>query len=173
MKKSDLENGMIVECRNGKKFMVIKDFTLKTERWGGIDIMLGNNGFINFNSYNNDLSVKSGNIDWNIDKVYCRKYLLDMELKLLWERKEKPKIKLTDDERKLLEVAYNQGYRWIARDRGLDGVVAYKYKPEKSPNDYWDDSRDDCKGLFKDMFEFIKWKDEEPYSIEELLKGGK
>lgn len=168
MKKSDLENGMIVECRNGKKFMVIKDFTLKTERWGDIDIMLGNNSFINFNNYNDDLSFKGGDIDWNIVKVYCRKYLADMELKLLWECKEKPKIKITDDEIKLLEVLYNQGLRWMCRDYNTS-ILFFKEEPTEEDG-YWD-TQFEYFGTVSNMFAFMTEEDDVIYSIEELLKG--
>lgn len=168
MKKSDLENGMIVECRNGKRYIVIKDFTLKTERWGGIDIMLGNNGFMSFDNYNNDLSVKSGDIDWNIDKVYCRKYLGDMELKLLWERKEKPKIKLTYDEIKLLEVLYNQGLRWMCRGYNTS-ILFFKEEPTNEEG-HWD-TQFEYFGTVSNMLAFMTEEDDELYSIEGLLKG--
>lgn len=176
MKKSDLENGMIVELRNGGKYIVIKDFTSKTERFGGKDIMVGYPnmiGFMDFKNYNDDLYATSGDSEWDIVRVYYRKSIGSSDLVLLWERKG---IELTDDERKLLEVVYNQGYKWIARDKHGDTYV-YNIKPKKERN-YWNNygkyiryNRFQDFIIFKDLFTFIKWEDEEPYSIEELLKG--
>lgn len=166
MKKNDLENGYIVECKNGQRYIVIKDFTLKTKRFcGSKDIMLSNSGFMDFNNYNDDLTDKNENTEWNIDKVYYRKYLADTELKLLWERKI---IRLTDDERKLLEVAYNQGYNYIARD-GNNTLFIFKEKPTKEDR-IWILNKGYWLETFEDMFDFIKWEDEKPYAIEELLK---
>ena len=59
-------------------------------------------------------------------------------------------------------------YEWIARD--IDGhLYIYASKPKKGLT-IWVDT-----GLpmvsFDHLFRFIKWEDEEPYSIKELLKG--
>lgn len=165
MKKSDLENGYIVECKNGQRYIVIKDFTLKSKRFGSKNIMFSNSGFMDLDNYNDDLTHKTENIEWNIDKVYCRKYLADAELNPLWERKV---IILTDDERKLLEVAYNQGYKHIARD-GNNTLFIFEEKPTKE-DQIWIVNKNYWLETFEDMFDFIRWEDEEPYSIEKLLK---
>ena len=81
----------------------------------------------------------------------------------MWERKEKPQ--LTEDEKVILRnVPYD--YKWIARD--IDGCLyVYESKPKKGIT-MWESD-----GLpmipFVHLFQFIKWEDVEPYSIEELL----
>ena len=172
MKKSDLENGMIVECRNGNRYIVIKDF--KSIIYHNVSIFLRYptlGAYNTFKQYNDDLFARYK--EYDIMKVYCRKSPCSNDLVLLWERKEKPKIKLTDDERKLLEVAYNQGYRWIIRNRGYNHCTFHMNKPVRKENYFVDNSRTQlfCEYTFCGMFQFIKWEDEEPYSIEELLKG--
>ena len=84
---------------------------------------------------------------------------------LLWERKEKPQ--LTEDEKVILRNLPKH-YEWIARD--IDGCLyVYASKPKKGIT-MWESD-----GLpmitFDHLFEFIKWEDDEPYSIEELLGG--
>lgn len=79
-------------------------------------------------------------------------------------------IKLTEDEKVILKNI-NKDYKWIARD--VDGVLyVYTDKPIKG---------DTCWGLYlyayasplhvyKHLFTCIKWEDEEPYLIKDLLK---
>lgn len=78
---------------------------------------------------------------------------------------------LTRKERQLCELV-EKGY--IARD--VEGwLYVYKQKPHKEGS-YWNTDSEDYFDLFemKDVvqldFSFIKWEDEEPWSIEELLK---
>ena len=101
---------------------------------------------------------------------------------LLWERKVKPSLNI--DEINLLRFIQRYhdrkyDYEWLARDE--DGeLYAYTNKPEKS-DDHWRNRHHigdlDPIGAanalrpFNDMFKFIQWEDEEPYSISELLKG--
>ena len=82
---------------------------------------------------------------------------------LIWERKEKPKP--TEDEKVILRNV-PQYYKWIARD-GNGVVCLYPDKPHKSKN-IWE-SYYSALFPFHHLFQFIKWEDEEPYSIEELL----
>ena len=83
----------------------------------------------------------------------------------------KPSL-LTEDERVILR---NLDKRWKYLARDLDGeLYAFGQKPKKI-EDYWGESQDIhtrinillCDSLFK----FIKFEDNEPYNIEELLKG--
>lgn len=94
MKKSDLENGMIVEYRNGDKYIVIKDYTDKspiTQR--KCDILLGINidGYDLLDYYNEDLEMekyKSLRNERDIVRVWALKSFrqIDDNLMLLWER---------------------------------------------------------------------------------------
>lgn len=100
MKKSDLENGMIVEARDGCKYIVIKDFTEKTcDDYGYNDILLeiNGNGFMPLDTYKDDLlrpDRDSIAINYDIMKVYYIERLGNpkLGLVLLWERKNDLKI---------------------------------------------------------------------------------
>lgn len=178
MKKSDLENGMIVEYENGERAIVIKYFCDNTPKFNyGRDFLIGLHldGFMPLSEYNENLLLKGyDEFGYSIKKVGYPKSLGcdckdEKNIKWLWERKEKPKIKLTDDERKLLEIAYNQSFKWIARNE-TGSLDFFKDKPIKEYH-VWADQDGYWLETFDDMFEFIKWEDKEPYSIEELLKG--
>ena len=81
----------------------------------------------------------------------------------------KEPIKLSDAERVILENI-SKKYEWILRDE--DGELkVYADKPCKTAHSWFDDG---CKveylDIFNHLFQFIKWEDENPYNIEELLK---
>ena len=159
MKKSDLKYGNVVETRNGARYLyhcAISDKLLHLESLG----------YVNLDNYNENLKFNNGNLnEFDIMKVYkdytCKE--------LLWERKEKPQ--LNEDEKAILRNI-DKEYKWIARDD--DGLLCvYKEKPSKDDYDGWNDSAFSFASLwaFDNLFQFIKWEDDEPYSIEELLKG--
>ena len=91
------------------------------------------------------------------------------------EEEYKEPIKLTDDEKAILRNI-NKEYKWICRESDGDLSVC-KRKPFKDNTFLFWDSDDveldfeDFK-MFNHLFQFIKWSDNEPYSIEELLKNG-
>lgn len=92
---------------------------------------------------------------------------------LYMEHVEKPKPpKLTKKERTFCEL-FEKGY--LARDNDGDDLYLFKNKPHKREY-FWDVDGYDFINLyeFKDIatlkFDFIKWEDEEPWSVEELLK---
>ena len=94
--------------------------------------------------------------------------LMDCEVTIL-----QPKPTLTEDEKVILRNL-PKDYKWIARDK--DGkLFTYKTKPEKMILDgvyaYEDEVDEDYLTLkpIAHLFKLVKWEDE-PYSIEELLK---
>ena len=105
--------------------------------------------------------------------------LLCGDRKMMWavqEHVEKPK--LTKQERKFCELLEGKNC-WFARD--LDGsLTLFVFKPEKDVMDgaWWVDDfgagaaimTEDELPVFEIVMPFIKWKDEEPWSVEELLK---
>lgn len=150
MKKSDLKCGNVVELRNGLKFLFLDRHKSLVELTGV--------GCTDIDYYDENLTRSSRQESYDIMKVYkdytCKE--------LLWERKD-PKI--TEDETVILRNVPKH-YEWIARDN--DGHLhIYASKPKKGLT-IWADT-----GLpmvtFDHLFQFIKWEDEEPYSIEELL----
>ena len=100
-----------------------------------------------------------------------------LKAKLEWlyeEHVEKPKPhKLTKKERKFCELV-EKGY--IARDEG-ESLYVYASEPRKC-NYCWECA--DCNVKYADLdelndvvplkFDFIKWEDKEPWSVEDLLK---
>lgn len=110
MKKSDLENGMIVEMRDGEKYIVIKDFTKKSERYGNDNDILLNIDFGSFEylgTYKEDLTITNKENDcFDIVKVYC---LINCGsnkegLRLLWGREDD--IKLIEKQINILSKFY-------------------------------------------------------------------
>lgn len=98
MKKSELENGMIVEMRNGEKYIVIKDFTKKSKRYVNDNDILLNIDFGDFGvlgTYKENLTLKNKENDcFDIVKVWCLDGCASTKdrLKLLWEREKKNKV---------------------------------------------------------------------------------
>lgn len=85
------------------------------------------------------------------------------------EHKEKPKLK--EAERVILENI-DKEYKWIVRNEG-GHLMVFECKPKKG-TDFWhtdDDGYYTNIRPFNHLFQFIKWEDDQPYNIEELLRG--
>lgn len=150
MKKSDLKCGNVVELRNGLKFLFLDRHKSLVELTGV--------GCTDIDYYDENLTRSSRQESYDIMKVYkdytCKE--------LLWERKD-PKI--TEDEKVILRSLPKE-YKWIARD--LSGMVyIFIERPEKGQAIWYGCGQPMIP--FYHLFQFIKWEDEEPYSIEELL----
>ena len=77
-------------------------------------------------------------------------------------------ITLTDDEKAILKNLPKR-YEWIARDKS--GILfLYLIKPLKTGTCWESESIEPDFSMFDDLFQFIKWGDENPYNIDELLK---
>jgi len=168
MKKQELEKGMVVETRDKLRFLVIGNN------------LVGKDGHIKFKEYNDDMqwgnNHQPGDIsldNFDIMKVYANMFAITdykVAQQPLWERKEPPR--LTNDEIAILRNI-DKRYIWIARDK--NGILyIYDSVPEKRGNYKW--SRDTLHvdilsnlSLFSHMFNFIKWTDDEPYNINDLL----
>lgn len=160
MKKKDLKFGNVVETRIGYKYLYYSQNGNKF-----LNLVTGDS-YVDLSDYDDDLTSLSENFD--IVKVYkdytCKE--------LLWEKKEKPV--LTDDEKVILRNI-NKAFKYIARDRG-DSLFVYTSKPIKKRNDWkFNDIDENLKDewsaitIYNHLFQFIKWEDEEPYLIEDLL----
>ena len=93
MTKSDLKNGMVVELRNGKRFLIVSN-------WGiGKDSCIKLNGLV---GYDENLYDINGDSTFDITKIYISsgrtfKNLFNNErLILIWEREEKSKLSEKD-----------------------------------------------------------------------------
>lgn len=152
MKKEDLKAGNILETRCGEKILVCN-----TDEWIKLTGIKANK-FV----YHENL-IFEYNHKYDVMKVY-EDYTLK---KVLWERKE---IKLTDDERAILRNLPNE-YKYIARDSRGELYLYGNMKPQKNISDVWVSGGYSKKfDLFKHLFQFITWEDEEPYLISDLLR---
>lgn len=109
----------------------------------------------NFNDNNNICGV-----------VTCSECLRLSLMNLLEEYKEP--IKLTRFEYEYLKFAKENEYNFIARDE--DGrLFLYSSKPWKGEL-VWKYMGSGIR-IFTKMFDFVRWQDEEPYNIDEILSN--
>ena len=92
---------------------------------------------------------------------------LRLSLMDLLEEYKKP-VKLTKFEYEYLKVAKKEGFNFIARDK-TNVLYGFEKRPTKG-NATWG-SRGDYVGMFESMFKFVKWEDEEPWKIDEILSN--
>ncbi len=102
----------------------------------------------------------------NCSGLVCSECLRLSLLNLLEEYKEP--VKLTKFEYEYLKVAKENEYNFIARDKD-NRLYGTSEKPKKY-NITWASSGAYIV-MFKSMFNFVRWQDEEPYSIDEILSN--
>lgn len=89
----------------------------------------------------------------------------------------KKKVKLTEEERIILKNV-DKEYKYIVRDKSND-IYVFSHIPAKlediwEPISYGDYYNNFSRlTVFNHLFQFIKWEDEEPYLISDLLKEKK
>ena len=84
----------------------------------------------------------------------------------------KEKSLLSEDERVILRNL-DKRWKWIARDLSCSKLYIYEEKPIKDDG-YWKNRLEQkwlLFSIFDHLFQFIKWTDNEPYNIKELLEG--
>ena len=127
---------------------------------------------LNFNHANDALrcylarvTTKQSNIDGCCrPNLRCEECLRLSLMGLLEEYKEP--IKLSKFEYEYLKVAKGNEYNFIARDK--DGrLFLYETKPWRGEL-VWKYTDSGIR-IFKELFNFVKWEDEEPYSVDEIL----
>lgn len=162
MRKQDLVSGMILETRNGKRYLFVNGNIVNFD------------GYVMFSNYSEDLKnelVKNCDVVkvYEIEIAYSLTDIFkDANLTLIWERKE---YELTDREIEVLKVLSLLGYEWLARDEN-DGLYTYVGKPEKRTNcNYWNGASLVRLRKIESLFKFVKWTDDEPTKIDDLLKG--
>lgn len=95
----------------------------------------------------------------------CRQ-CLKLSLMDLLEEYKKP-VKLSKFEYEYLKFAKENEYNFIARDKN-NNLYLYSNKPRKVKNGW--DYEDRTTPVFAELFKFVKWENESPMLIEELLK---
>ena len=108
MKLKDLKTGMRIILRNGQEYIVLKNVVTPYKYEGKQDMyILVGGGWMSSSSYNNDLTSKNNNKEYDIIKVYAQnrgeyidgRVLQENEIKnmnLIWERKEKKKMTVSE-----------------------------------------------------------------------------
>ncbi len=175
VKKSDLISGKhIVELRDGSRLLVAGDYLPDID----------GNGFMCLTSYSDDLRLNDCEVDYDkchVDFDICKVYEIvkhmgfprladnmDSSCKLIWERKPE----LSEAERVILENLYRDS-NYITRDESGD-LWLFENRPIKE--DYsWDllNGFGENFNLYKHLFQMVKWEDEEPTLIADLLEGSK
>ena len=149
MKKSDLVAGKhIVQYRVGE---------FRTVGKGNILVDTKGRYMYTLDDYDEKLNNISGSKNFDIVAVY--------ELSEVWKREE---LTITDDEKVILR-SLPANYKWIARDKDSK-LYVYLDKPEKCEY-IWTDKRNySSLEALSHLFEMVKWDDDEPWKIEDLLK---
>ena len=116
------------------------------------------------------LSRIAANQNYSVDcyresDLDCSECLRLSLLDLLGEYK-KP-VKLSKFEYEYLKVAKKEEFNFIARD-GDGRLFLYKNKPFKSL-DEWIVASKVCCRILDSLFKFVKWGDEEPWNIDNIL----
>lgn len=108
MKLKDLKTGMRIILRDGNEAVVLKDVITPYKSEGKQDMYVYiNGGWMSSSSYNDDLTIKGKNREFDIMKVYAQnngdyinaKVLDKNALKYMdkiWERKEKRKMTVSE-----------------------------------------------------------------------------
>lgn len=109
----------------------------------------------------------NSNSNNNICGVVTCSECLRLSLMSLLEEYKEP-IKLTQFEYEYLKFAKAVGYNFIARDKN-GGLFLYSIKPWKGEITW--KYRNSNILIFTKMFNFVRWQDEEPYNIDEILSN--
>ncbi|MEQ3039698.1 hypothetical protein [Thomasclavelia ramosa] len=94
---------------------------------------------------------------------------LRLSLLNLLEEYKKP-VKLSKFEYEYLKVAKENEYNFIARDKN-GTLVIYNIAPHKTDTLWCTASAKWDKVKFNNLFNFVKWEDEDPYNIDEILSN--
>ena len=170
MNKKDLKSGMTVKTRNGNVYLVVNDFLTREQGYEPLrgyyenlkHLTLGDYDIVEVYQYQNPIWNNAQNLELLLEVTH-------LNMKLLWKRQELPK--LTSAERVILENL-DKKYKWITRDKDGD-LRAQHNKPYKMGTLWCPNGLGYAALDFPKLFTFVKREDEQPYSIEELLKGEK
>lgn len=166
-KKENLQENDIVILRNERVFMLYK-FN------NDLHLISRLNTFSTILDYNDNLKHKK---DQNYDIIEIKRpekpqnliYSNWEEAKTIWKNQEK--LILSNDEYIILKNI-DPEYPYIARDKN-GSLYLYNMKVDKV-TDYWVNDNKAIEmvnfNIYSNLFYFIKWEDNEPYFIPNLLK---
>ena len=142
-KKSDLRDGDIVEYDDGRMRIVNGNYLYDDN----------NRRVNNLNRFDENLEPVAGSI--NIVRAY----------RIMWEREEST---ITAGEKIILQNIDSK-YKYIARDYS-EKLYIYIEEPKKHDHFWIAPETSKTFHLFNHLFKMVKWEDEEPWLIEDLLK---
>lgn len=163
MTKKDLKNGMIVELRDGTRYLYCEGVIRGLDAWNVMSNYTDNLNNTQFRHLD-IVKVYEDTRKYNLNTIFEYQYL-----KLIWQR-----LKLSEREIEILKALDVIGYKYIARDRDSN-IFAYYSKRIKVfkfwlfNNTVYPDEIQSSK-LKRDLFSFVDWKDKEPISIKRLLE---
>ena len=112
-----------------------------------------------------DLLISNEPIDMELSEyIEC----LKDDILFLFKSLKKEKPKLNEDEKVILRNI-DKEYKWITRDEDMT-LSFHSVKPHKEAYFWSSLEANYVSNLFPNLFQFIKWEDDEPYLIEELLR---
>jgi hypothetical protein len=150
---SEIQNGMVCQLKNNALALVTNS--------GLIDLEKGN--LISSRTQYQD-NLRHLNHDLDIIKIYDSFNLTN----LLYER---PRFKLSDKEKEYINAALLLGFKYIFKNKNQDVYVS-NIKPEKGGVDWVFDRPKyitRLSSITSNMFEFVKWSDDEALLIAGLL----
>lgn len=103
---------------------------------------------------------------YNCSGLVCSECVRLSLMNLLEEYKEP--VKLSKFEYEYLKIAKKEGFNFIARDKSRE-LYRFDKRPKKH-NLTWGSGGDYVR-MFESIFKFVKWEDEEPYNIDEILSN--
>ena len=170
MKKQDLQNFDIVETRNGNLYMVNVDK----------GVVFGIYGWAFLGSYEDDLTDAGfceEARDYDIVRVrrmsgeYQHTHSQWGQAPIIWERKRTPKLSTFE-----LSFLEKTGMKYMARNKN-GNLAFFENEPYKDRNANAWSPRSGASGNLKydilgELFSFIAWEDESPWSVLELLEAG-
>lgn len=161
MNKSDLQNGMVVEFKNGQRGMIVNDFITSLYDCRMLAAFQDNLK----HKFNNNFDIIK---IYNINKAQSLQYIFN-HLQLMWERQ--LEVQLTEQEINILSNLEPQ-YKYIARDLNGD-LWIYEGEPEKNTHYYIWESNFNCIPFqaFKHLFTSIQFENKYPVNIHDTLEG--
>ena len=172
MKKSELKTGYLVETKENGLQIIMPIMYEGEETLALVDDLKSYmcQQLDTYDVFERETVLKVYGLPKNTTNSVWRKISIK-DRDVLWDCKEQPK--LIKEDKAFLENIIEESF-YIARDDDND-LYLYISKPYKEENVWFpvqngEPSMENCLNINKNLFTFIKWEDEEPYSKENLMK---
>ena len=162
MRKEDLHNGMVVELRDGRRYIVQNEKLIQKCSYCDLEGYCGN-------------LTSNYSVQLDIIKIYetvdlkSPEYFLDDDyLELIWERPARKNFSATELN---VLININPKWKWLTKDSSGD-MTLYSCKPRKNNNNWFVSNwyEEECFGGFDHLFECISSDDREPLFIDDYVE---